>query len=199
MKKRVAERSRFLAQWARAPLVTASMFPSSRLLAEAMARPVLPGLGPVVELGPGSGVITRCLIRSGVPESDLVVVECNGRFCRDLSTCFPGIRVVHGLAEQLGGMALDRQPGIVISSLPLMSMQNTQVEAILEAVFSALRPGGTMIQFTYAPRCPVNRSLRGRLGLVSRLRERVWRNVPPAGVYELQRIADQVPVGAGRA
>lgn len=191
MKKRVAERSDFFRQWVRAPLVTASIVPSSRMLAAGMARGVDPTMAPVVELGPGSGVITRHLLARGIAESDLVLVECNAFFAEQLGRRFPLARVVQGFAERLAQVSFETAPGVVVSSLPLMSMPNPRVEAIVRAAFSVLRPGGCMIQFTYAPRCPVNRSIRERLGIATSLQEAVWRNVPPAGIYRLRRLCDQ--------
>lgn len=190
MRDNVAERSHFFRQWVRAPLVTASIVPSSQILAAAMVRRVSPGMAPVVELGPGTGVITRHLLQRGVVESRMVLVECNHYFATQLGVHFPLAQVVQGFAEQLSPASIDEPPGVVVSSLPLMSMPNARVEAILRAVFGVLRPGGHMIQFTYAPRCPVNRTIRERLGLLSSLQEVVWRNMPPAGIYQLRRAGE---------
>jgi len=189
MREQVAERSHFFRQWIRAPLVTASIVPSSRMLATAMTRSLHPGAAPVIELGPGTGIITRHILARGVPENQLVLVECNPYFAMRLRARFPKARIIEDFAEHLAGTAFDSAPRAVISSLPLMSMPNDRVEAILAAVFSVLEPGGIMIQFTYAPRCPVNRDIRRRLGLASRLQEVVWRNVPPAGIHQVYRIA----------
>jgi phosphatidylethanolamine/phosphatidyl-N-methylethanolamine N-methyltransferase len=190
MRDRVAERSHFFRQWVKAPLVTASIIPSSQALATGMVRTVIPGEGPVVELGPGSGVITRHLIDRGVAEEDLVLVECNPYFAGRLRARFPRARVVQGFAQHVAAQTFDMPPAVVVSGLPLMSMPNSRVEAIARAVFAVLRPGGRLIQFTYAPRCPVNRPIRERLGLDARLQEVVWRNVPPARVYQLRRFGE---------
>lgn len=157
------------------------------MLAEGMVRSVIHDKLPVLELGSGSGAITRCLLRHGIAEEQLVLVECNSYFATQLRHRFPQARVFEDVAQNLEPTMFDQLPGVVVSSLPLMSMPNDRVEEILRSVFSLLRPGGRMIQFTYAPRCPVNRVLRNRLGLVSTLQEVVWRNVPPAGIYELRR------------
>jgi len=101
-----------------------------------------------------------------------------------------GARIVQGMAEEVGNMAFETAPGAVVSGLPLMSMPNEAVEATLRAAFKVLRPGGFVVQFTYAPRCPANRSVRERLGLECRLQELVWRNFPPARVYRFYRRGD---------
>ncbi len=187
MRERVAERSYFFRQWVRAPLATAAMFPSSDALANGVVRHVAPNMGPVVELGPGTGAVTRRLIARGIAEEQLVLIECNRHFAAQLHDLFPKARIVEGMAEQVGDMPFETAPGVVVSGLPLMSMPNEAVESTLQAAFKVLRPGGFVIQFTYAPRCPVNRSVRKRLGLDSRLQELVWRNFPPARIYQLHR------------
>jgi phospholipid N-methyltransferase len=160
------------------------------MLAEGMVRSIRADQLPVVELGAGSGAITRCLVRQGIDEQQLVLVECNSYFATQLRYRFPHARVIQDVAQNLALSMFDTHPGVVVSSLPLMSMPNDRVEGILRSVFAVLRPGGRLIQFTYAPRCPVNRVLRNRLGLESELQEVVWRNVPPAGVYQLYRAGE---------
>ena len=53
----------FFRQWLRAPLKTASVVPSSPRLGRAMAMAIPPGAEKVVELGAGTGAITRALLR----------------------------------------------------------------------------------------------------------------------------------------
>ncbi len=187
MRERVAERSYFFRQWVRAPLATAAMFPSSDALAIGVVRSVAPAMAPVVELGPGTGAVTRRLVEKGLREDQLVLIECNRHFAAQLRASFPGARLVEGMAHEVGDMTFDSPPGVVVSGLPLMSMPNEAVEATLRAAFKVLKPGGYVVQFTYAPRCPVNRSVRERLSLESKLQELVWRNFPPARVYQLRR------------
>jgi len=181
----VAERSGFFKEWVRAPLVTASIVPSSRFLSRAMARGVNPDTKCVIELGPGTGVITRCLLDHGVAEESLVLVEINHFFANQLRKKFPRARVIHGSAERLQDLHFEHLPEAAVSGIPFMSMTNARVRAILESVFSCMAPGGKYIQFTYAPRCPVNRELRGQLKLDHELFELVLRNIPPASVYHI--------------
>lgn len=190
MKERMQEGSAFFRQWMRAPLATAALFPSSDALAQAVARSITPAMCPVVELGPGTGAVTRQLVRNGIAEEQLVLIECNRFFAGQLQDRFPAARIVQGMADEVGQMTFDTAPGVVVSGLPLMSMPNDVVEDTLKAAFRVLRPGGYVVQFTYAPRCPVNRAVRKRLHLVSRLQELVWRNLPPARVYQLYRRED---------
>ena len=70
----------FLRAWAGDPLRVAAVAPSSRSLAWLMTSELGPSQGPVIELGPGTGVFTRAMIERGVDESDLTLVERGPEF-----------------------------------------------------------------------------------------------------------------------
>ena len=68
----------FLQEWLANPRRTGSVVPSSRQLAAAMARwlPADPE-SFVLELGPGTGIITEALLKHGLREEKLVAIEHN--------------------------------------------------------------------------------------------------------------------------
>ena len=93
---------RFVMSLTSTPRLTGAVAPSGRALARAMAEAAgPPAEGLVVELGPGTGPVTRALIERGVDASRLVTVEFNPKFCRLLEGRFPGVRVVEGDAYDL--------------------------------------------------------------------------------------------------
>src|SRR5260370_20359816 len=69
----------FLKRWLRRPLAMGAVMPSGRLLAAAMAKTtkaVLEGRpGHVVELGAGTGEVTKALLAAGVAPQRLPLVE----------------------------------------------------------------------------------------------------------------------------
>lgn len=77
--------------------------------------------------------------------------------------------------------------GAVISGLPLLSMPDRKVTAILDGAFAHLRPGAAFYQFTYGPRCPVPRPILDGLDLTATHIGRTLLNVPPAAVYRISR------------
>ena len=94
---------RFLKTLFESPRLTGAVSPSGRSLARAMARAVGPtGDGLVVELGPGTGPVTRALIEHGRHEKQLVLVEYEAEFCRLLGQRFPGVTCVQGDAFDCG-------------------------------------------------------------------------------------------------
>jgi phosphatidylethanolamine/phosphatidyl-N-methylethanolamine N-methyltransferase len=66
-----------------------------RALARAMASHVDPSIpGPVVELGPGTGAVTRALVERGVDPARLTLVEADPAFCALLRRRWPTARVL---------------------------------------------------------------------------------------------------------
>src|SRR3984893_9273223 len=114
----------FLGRWLKAPHRIGALAPSSRYLARAMARQIDAGHARlVVELGGGTGSITRALLAAGLAPERLIVVERDERLHRLLAERFPQLRVLHGDATQLVQML--RPLGIApvsvsISRLPLV-------------------------------------------------------------------------------
>jgi phosphatidylethanolamine/phosphatidyl-N-methylethanolamine N-methyltransferase len=142
---------------------------------------------PVIELGGGTGSVTKALLDSGIPVERLVVVERDERLCHALRRRFPQLRIVHGDATQL--VALLRPLGIeraaaVVSSLPLVSMSRRAKHAIVEQSFTLLGDTGRLIQYTYSLASPLPPH---QLGLRGRVAARIWLNVPPASVWSFRR------------
>lgn len=163
-------------------------FVSGPALAEAITREVDPAAGPVLELGPGTGVFTRALLARGVAEADLILVELDPKLAERLRAAFPQALVLcckagSVTAELLAG----HRPATIVSGLPLLNFPADEVERIMTAAFAVSAPDAALYQFTYAPRCPVRDHIMDRLGLAARRTARVWRNVPPAFVYRITR------------
>ena len=172
-----------------APRRVGAIAPSSAALGELITREISPQSAPVLELGPGTGVFTYELLKRGLRQQDLTLVESGSDFIGLLQMRFPGARVLWMDAARIGNdnMLADTQFGAVVSGLPLLNMPPRKVIAILTGAFARLRPGGAFYQFTYGPACPVPRAILERLGLRARRVDRLLRNVPPAAVYRLTR------------
>lgn len=162
--------------------------PSSTALAAEMTIGLGPTSGHVIELGAGTGQVTRMLLSRGVPRANLTVVERNPVFVRALRTSFPGLRVELTQAEFLGALGVSEAEAVV-SGLPLRTMGKGQQLAILAAAFGAMSGEGRFVQFTYAPTAPVCAEVVAALGLVCRRGPIVWGNLPPASIYAYQREA----------
>jgi phosphatidylethanolamine/phosphatidyl-N-methylethanolamine N-methyltransferase len=178
----------FFGRWIKAPHRIGALAPSSRYLGQAMARQIdIRQARLVVELGGGTGSITRALLAAGLPPEKLIVVERDERLHRLLAERFPTLRVLQGDAAQL--VALLRPLGItsvsaIVSSLPLLSMPKRLRHRIVDQSFALLGARGNLVQFTYGIASP----LPARdFGVCGRVVARVWRNLPPAFVWRFER------------
>jgi phosphatidylethanolamine/phosphatidyl-N-methylethanolamine N-methyltransferase len=186
----------FLKRWLRRPLAVGAVVPSGRLLGEAMARATLAAIagrdGHVIELGAGTGHVTKALLAAGIAAERLVLVERDPELASFLRRHFTGSRILEGdaarLTRLLAAHGIERIAAVV-SSLPLLSLPAEVVNGIVNGVFETLPRGAALIQFTYGPSPPVPRALRERLHLQASSGRRIWRNVPPAVVWTFTRPA----------
>ena len=179
----------FFTAWMAAPGRVGAIAPSGAALAELITRDISANTGPVLELGPGTGAFTYQLLKRGVRQQDLTLIEYGSDFMRLLQLRFPGARVLWMDAARLASERLyEGAPvGAVVSGLPLLNMSPRKVISIVSGAFSYMRPNGAFYQFTYGMRCPVPRPILDRLGLRATLVDRAILNVPPAAVYRLTR------------
>lgn len=184
----------FLKRWLRRPLAMGAVVPSGRLLAEAMAQTTKAVMasrpGHVVELGAGTGEVTKALLAAGLAPERLALIERDPELARFLRRHFPGPRIIEGDAARLPRLLAEHEVApvaAVVSSLPLLSLPAGIVQSIVAGVFEALPRGAALVQFTYGPTPPVPRAVRERLHLDGAHGKRIWRNVPPAVVWTFTR------------
>ena len=171
----------FLLRFLDDPRRTGAVAPSSPFLAREMARAVDPRKpGLIVELGPGTGPVTKALLARGAPRERLVLVEFDPQFCKALAMRFPKVRVVRGDAYDLKRTLEDLgQPvAAVVSSLPLLNEPPTRRLKLLEDAFALMGPGGVFVQFTYGLTAPVSREACAGRYVASRGAP-IWRNLRP--------------------
>jgi phospholipid N-methyltransferase len=181
----------FLISWLLNPRRVGAIAPSGRALAELITSEISRASAPVLELGPGTGIFTYSLLKRGLQQKDLTLVEYGSDFVRRLQLQFPGARVLWMDAARLNSVDLmgHNTCGAVVSGLPLLAMPGKKISAILGSVFELIREDGALYQFTYGPRCPVSDELLEEHRLEAELLGRVMRNLPPASVYRLRRRA----------
>lgn len=179
-----AEAGLFLGLWLRKPLQIAAICPSSDHLADAFAGLVdLRRPGAVLELGAGTGSLTRGLLRAGCPPERLVVLEREPPLAALLRHDFPDIDVIEGdatrIAEYLARRGIAELAGVV-SSLPIKWFPIAAQRTIVLGCLRRLGPGGRFLQVTNAFGSPVAIEA---LEIEGREARRVWRNLPPAQIW----------------
>lgn len=187
------DRLRFFAQWLRNPRQTAAIAPSGAELVSAILEAMPGDASRVIELGGGTGAITRALRTAGVRDEHLMIVELNAALHARLARAFPQARVVHGDAADLPRLArvsgyLDEGPAdAIVSGIGLLGMEPGEQARILQAALECLRDDGVLLQFTYGPLSPVADDLLVELRLLGQRGAFVLRNVPPATVWVYRR------------
>lgn len=187
------ERWRFFSQWLRHPLSTAAISPSSPYLARSMVSEIPSDARRVIELGAGTGSMTRAILARGIAPADLLALELNPELSGYLETAFSQVKVICADACRLPeaaagcGYAEGGLADVVVSSLGLLSMPRMLQHRILKAAFECLKPEGRFIQFTYGPRPPLRNEVAQELGLHAMRGATVLRNIPPATVFVYAR------------
>ena len=178
-----AEHLNFLRGLILRPKNVGAVAPSSPALARAIAAQVDPArCGPVLELGPGTGVVTEALVERGVSEERLIAIEYDPDFAKAVGQRFPRARVVQGdafrFAELLDG-TVDQPYAAVVSGLPLLNFPVETRRDLIEAALARLAPGAPYIQFSYGtkPSIPPTERYTVKRAAV------IWRNLPPARVW----------------
>jgi phosphatidylethanolamine/phosphatidyl-N-methylethanolamine N-methyltransferase len=175
---------RFFCTWLRKPKLTGAVAPSGRALARAMAAEVpLGGDLPVLELGPGTGVVTAALIERGIAPKRIVAVEFNPDFCGLIRTRYRGVRVVEGDAYDLDATLPETARGpfvAIVSSLPLLNRARDERVALIASALRRVQLGGGYVQFSYGFGPPVP-ATPGRFSVARAAM--VLANLPPARVW----------------
>lgn len=184
----VSEQWRFFWGFLRQPRLVGSVAPSSRFLARAVVGQIPAGAVHVAELGPGTGPITRELLRQLGPESHVLAMEIDPAFCALLRQTLPDDRlhVIEAPAQALPTHAtrLGWEISAVVSGLPFANFPPPMREDIVRAAHAALAPGGVFAGYGYAPYAlpPVLRRVFGNCHTSFEPR-----NLPPAFVFTARK------------
>jgi len=149
--------------------------------------------GPEVELGAGTGAITRALLARGLVPQRLIAIEKDPALCRVLRLRFPEVSVLRGDVAELAALLAEAgvaRLGTLVSGLPLAGMTRRRRRRVLEQIFACLDPGGALVQFTYSPLAPIPRAACAALRLSGRRVALVTWNLPPAAVWIYTRPAE---------
>jgi phosphatidylethanolamine/phosphatidyl-N-methylethanolamine N-methyltransferase len=187
---RFSDQFAFFRAWTHNAKSVGSVWPTSSPMARKMAGVIDLSSGlPVLEIGPGTGPITRQILATGIAPPLLWTLEYSHDFAEKLRVKFPDIHVVEGDAFNLDatlGAKAPRQFDCAISGLPLLNFPVATRVAFVESILDRLPAGRPLIQFSYGPKSPVPPGL-GNYQV--RRHGMVLRNVPPAQLWIYSRPA----------
>src|SRR5205823_4427859 len=153
------EELQFLRGLIASPRGVGAIAPSGPALARAVAAQVDPERGgPVLELGPGTGAITKELLGRGIAPERLTLIEYDPAFVKLLAERFPSVRVVNGdgfeFERSIGNHAAEDLAAIV-SGMPLLNFPHPKRRALIETALRRLKRGAPFVQFSYGFQPPL--------------------------------------------
>ncbi|WP_018855183.1 phospholipid N-methyltransferase PmtA [Rhizobium sp. 42MFCr.1] len=186
--KKFDEEIRFFKGMMQGPKTVGSIVPTSSITARKMASVINPHSGlPVLELGPGTGAITKAILGRGVKPEKLVAVEYSTDFYEHLVRLYPGVNFINGdafnLDKTLGSMK-DQTFDSVVSAVPLLNFPMQARIALLETLLDRLPAGRPVVQISYGPVSPIiARPDRYHIQHF----DFIVRNIPPAQLWIYRR------------
>jgi phosphatidylethanolamine/phosphatidyl-N-methylethanolamine N-methyltransferase len=182
----------FFSQWVKNPVQLGTFAPISEKLANnaTICADINPEMR-IVELGAGTGRLTRSLLRAGADSSKLALVELDAPMCQFLTNSLGYLgsampKIICGDASKLETILPEEyvdSTDIIVSVLPLMFFPIEIREKIIEAAFRVLKPGGRIIHVSYNPKS----ALTFMNNINQRLVYSTWLNFPPGFVWEFSR------------
>jgi len=170
------------------PLRMGSIVPSSPALCRRVVAQTVRGPDEaMLELGAGTGVISRALLAAGLPPERLFVVEIVPAMAAHLRRVLPGANVIEGDARALPDLlpaAWHGRIGTVVCGIPLVLLPLAEQRRFIDAM-QAVAPGRGFLHFSYCATSPLPAR---KLGLQARREAWTPLNFPPASVWRYRPV-----------
>lgn len=181
-----SEQRLFFQRWLKSPKQLGTLAPISQRLANKAASLVHnAAMSKIVEIGAGTGRLTRTLLEAGIKVDNLTAVELDGQFCHFLKNSLPQIQVIEGDASYLPTLldpSLVEKIDYVFSVIPLMYLPQSLRDHIVHQALSVLKPTGKLYHVCYSPFSPLEKNQLIKSKRVVSL----WLNAPPGFVWEFE-------------
>ncbi|MFT7247913.1 MAG: phosphatidylethanolamine/phosphatidyl-N-methylethanolamine N-methyltransferase [Psychromonas sp.] len=175
---------------------TGSIAPSSKKLAERIVENAhLESKKVIVEFGPGTGVITREILKRKPKDALYFALELNPDLVKETQKNCPEALVfcdsatnISKYLKEMGATECD----CIISGLPFANFEEDLQDQILSAASNSLSSNGVFLTFVY------NMSLVTKAGKLFRKKlpaffssvrrgKTIWANLPPAFIYRASK------------
>lgn len=170
-------------EFLRKPKNTGSIISSSRYLVNEMISHISTD-GAVIELGAGSGVITKKLA-SIASVKVIYTYENNENFHSalgniDKTICFSDLFTIKDMHK-------NEKIKTIISSIPFVNFSDESRNQALNDISDVLDEDGRFIQYTYFNKCPFGTVDLHKNNLKIKKTKKVWLNFPPATVFVYEK------------
>ena len=180
---------RFIRGMMAQPKTVGAIMPTSTRMANRMASIIDTGSGlPVLELGPGTGVITKAILARGVQPENLVSIEYSTPFVQHLRGKYPGVNFINGDAFDIAETLKDykgQKFDCVISGIPLLNFPMHQRVSLIQSLLDLMPAGRPVVQFSYSPMSPV--IARPDIYKIEHF-DFIVRNIPPAQIWHYKKL-----------
>lgn len=182
----------FFKQWLKSPLQLGTFAPISFKLAHLAASQIkLDKDIKIVEIGAGTGRLSRAILAQGIDIDNFAMVELDAKMSVFLEKSLEKLynstkkpKVIHGNADKLSDLIPTEWVGkvdYVVSAIPLMQMTETSRIKIIEAALKVLNPDtGSILHVTYSPVSPIKFMEND---IIQTRPVSLWSNIPPGFVW----------------
>ncbi len=186
--KKFDEEIRFFKGMMQGPRTVGSIAPTSTITARKMASVINPHSGlPVLELGPGTGAITKAILARGIEPEKLIAIEYSTDFFNHLVKRYAGVHFINGDAFDLDktlGVLSGQTFDCVVSGIPLLNFPMQARVALLESLLDRMPAGRPVVQISYGAVSPIiARPDRYHIKHF----DFIVRNIPPAQLWIYSR------------
>ena len=186
----------FLESFIKNPTAVGAVAPSSPALARAITSWTrLAEASTVVEFGAGDGAITPFILEKLGKKTDFFAIELSEKLCASFQERLPDVPIYCDSVEHVSkylAMRGKEKADVIVCGLPWAAFGPKLQDHLMAATVDCLRDGGQFVTYGYLQglALPAGWGLRKRLirsfSHVS-LSPIVWRNLPPAIVYQCQK------------
>jgi len=187
---------KFAKELIRSPRHTGALVPSSNKLAEMICEGAdLKNCSSIVELGPGTGVITKKILENINKDATFFCIERNHKFVEMTKSRCGQITIFEDCASNIGKyikqIGLDHVD-VIICGLPWANFSEKLQNKIMYSVLSSLKPGGAFVTFAYLHGRFLPTGIQFKKFLEEHFSqvettELLWTNIPPAFVYKAKK------------
>lgn len=145
----------FFKQFLKSAKHTGAIAPSTPFLAKKMVSLAkVKSAKTIVELGPGSGAITKEILKVKPKDCRLITVEINGEFVKYLEEKYPNaehvLADISHLREQLRTLNVD-SVDVIISGIPFVDFKKEECDVMLGEIDAIMQDEARFVLFTYTP------------------------------------------------
>lgn len=174
------------------PKETGAIAPSSKKLSKKITSvTALAEKKCVVELGPGTGIFTKDILKKISNECVFFSLEINDFFVKETKKNCPEALIYHASAKDIRKYLIlhnKEKCDAIISGLPWANFKKDLQEELLDEIYESLEEDGEFITFTYVqgrilPKgSRFHKSMKKKFKSVERTKL-IWNNILPTYVY----------------